>query len=100
MAQMKITVLKKMFNEDLAAKYCKDCNSACSSFDEGQEFVIEGLKRPEEFCSWAWNDLYKVLVTLSSGGSFVPFMKKDNVLISCCSDGIRPVFFKIERIKD
>jgi len=97
---MKITVLKKMFNEDLAAKYCKQETSACSNFDEGQEFVLDGLKQPENFCSWAWNDLHKALLALNSGGRFTPFMREDNILISCCTDGIRPVVFKIERIGD
>ena len=100
MAQMKITVLKKMFNEDLAAEYCQQDTSVCSSFDEGQEFVLEGLKPPKDFCSWAWNDIHKVLLALSSGGCFTPFMKDDNVLIACCTDAIRPVVFKIERIED
>ena len=100
MAQIKITVLKKMFNEDLAAACCEPGTAVCASFEEGQEFVVEGLDQPENFCAWAWNDLHKVVLTLYSGGGFTPFMKEDNVLVSCCTDGIRPVVFKIERIED
>ena len=100
MARMKITVLRKTFNEDLAAEYCGAGVTVCARFEEGQEFVLEGLKPPEDFCAWAWNDLHKVVLALNSGGGFAPFMKEDNQLISCCTDGIRPVFFKIERVED
>ena len=97
MAKMKITVVKKIFHEDLAAEYCGKETSICTSFEEGQEFVFEGLGQPENFCGFAWNDLHKVVLALSSGGGFSPFMKEDNTLISCCTDGIRPVVFKVER---
>lgn len=100
MAQTKITVLKKLFNEDLAAEYCQDSVSICTAFQEGQEFVLDGLTQPEGFCGWAWCDLHKVVLALNSGASFTPFMKEDNVLISCCTDGIRPVVFKVERTGD
>ena len=100
MAKIKITVLKKMFNEDLAAEYCEPGTSACSDVEEGQEFIVKGLEQPENFCSWAWTDLHKGLLALYYGGRFTPYMREDNVLISCCTDGIRPVVFKIERIED
>jgi uncharacterized repeat protein (TIGR04076 family) len=101
----KITVLRKTFHKDLAETYCRRETGPCESFKEGDEFIIEGSgqKIPENFCSWAWNDIYKVILTLKQGGNFGSswnWMKEDNVLIACCTDGIRPVIFKVERIEE
>ena len=36
---------------------------------------------------------------LMQGGSIMKgWMKDENTMITCCSDGTRPVIFKIERI--
>ena len=100
MARLKVTVLKRMFNEELAKKHCNPGASICDKFKEGQEFVVEGLDQPAGFCAWAWDDIHKVILTLRSGGNFKPWMAADNNIIACCSDGIRPVVFNIERIPD
>jgi uncharacterized repeat protein (TIGR04076 family) len=103
MDKLKITVLKKMFNEDFANKYCKEKITPCPVFKEGQEFIYdlygEGNK-PENFCENAWVDIYKLVFTLASNGSFPTWMKNENSIIGCCTDGIRPVVFNIERIKE
>ena len=98
--RIKITVLKKILNEDVAEKYCEPGTSICESFEEGQEFLLNEIECPEGFCAWAWDDLHKGVVTLYHRGRFDPYMKQDNLLISCCTDGIRPVVFKIERIEE
>ncbi len=102
MKQCKITVIKKHFNQDLAKTYCEGQVTSCPVFEEGQEFVYshfgEGNK-PSEFCESAWHDLYKNVMTLCSSGSFKGWMKKKNVVISCCTDGIRPVVFKLEAVE-
>jgi len=51
---------------------------------------------PAGFCTWAWHDIYPAVTSLRFGGNF-PWMKKEGMVISCCSDGARPVFFRIER---
>lgn len=103
MTKCKITVLRKMFNQDLADEYCKEEAVPCSVFTEGQEFIYdhsgEGNK-PENFCEWAWHDIYKTVFTLSSKGTFENWMKDEKSIIQCCTDGIRPVIFKVERIDD
>jgi uncharacterized repeat protein (TIGR04076 family) len=33
-------------------------------------------------------------------GLFEDWMKDDKSLITCCTDGIRPVIFKVERLED
>ena len=103
MAKCKITVLRRMFNEDLANEYCQEEAAPCPVFNEGQEFIYdhqgEGNK-PGNFCEWAWNDIYKTVITLASKGTFGYWMKDDKSIIQCCTDGIRPVVFKVERIDE
>ncbi len=99
----KITVLKKLFHEDLAQEYCLKETSACSLFEVGQEYVAEfSMKEPEGFpCSGAWASIANLVFVLLQGGNFGPssswkWMKDDRTMISCCSDGVRPVIFKLE----
>ena len=102
MTHVKITVLRRMSNPDLYAEYCQsDHVPPCAAFTEGQEFIVQWNRCPKGFCSWAWKDIQPGLVTLLSGGSFSKgWMKDANTLISCCTDGIQPVVFKLERIED
>ena len=101
---VRITVLKTMYNQDLAEEYRRpDIHTGpCPYFGEGQEFVSEQLRKPEDFgCDWAWNDIYNAYLTLAKDGSnYTPWMKNSNSVIRCCNDGIRPVVFMIERIED
>ena len=51
------------------------------------------------FCSEAWDVLLRYIYTGLQGGSIMKgWMKEENTMITCCSDGTRPVIFKIERI--
>lgn len=98
MPKCRITVLRKDFDQELADEYCQPGQSPCSYFAEGEEFIVD-THPGEGFCDAAWNDIYKAYATLMRGGSFSPWMKDDNTLIVCCSDAIRPVTFKLERIE-
>ena len=103
--KVKITVMKRVdpsviFNSDIPnlpdsdRKYTK-----CSAFEEGQEFIAEtNGRQPEGFCSWAWRDVYKDVAVLGHGGDFYPWVEKGKA-ITCCTDGIRPVSFKLERLE-
>lgn len=102
MTAVKITVLKRCLNADLAEKLSDSVIKPCDVFEEGQEF-IGGLNMPEGFCAWAWSDISKMVVSLMAGaqfdrGLFNNWMKSDNTAIACCTDGFRPVVFKLERI--
>lgn len=73
------------------------------AFEEGQDFLVDGLEKPINFCEWAWKDILRFVTALSTGGNFSQdifkgWMKDDNVMITSCTDGLRPVVFKIERI--
>ena len=104
MHHCKITVLKTTLNEDLAEEYCQKEVTPCSMFDKGQEFVTK-FEKPEKFCEGAWHDIFPYVLTLLAGGNFSEaifdgWMKDDNTMITCCSDGVRPVIFKLERIDE
>ncbi|MCJ7632272.1 TIGR04076 family protein [Candidatus Bathyarchaeota archaeon] len=104
MGKIRITVLsrldpKHIFGENIPINPRTGKKwELCSKFNDGQEFFVEeDEKMPEGFCSWAWHDLYKDLSVLKYGGNF-PWAKKGES-ITCCTDGIRPVSFKLERIQ-
>lgn len=100
----KITVLKTNIDEELAKEYCQNEVTKCQAFREGQEFIA-GFEKPEGFCDWAWIDIHRFVAILLSGGNFSKdyfekWMKDDKTMITCCTDAIRPVTFKIERIDE
>jgi uncharacterized repeat protein (TIGR04076 family) len=110
MPKIKITVLRKMANPDIAEEYMKDkCRREalpCRVFEDGQEFLIEsgdslenGDGLPKGFCAWAWADIQKYVLALMCGGNFDPWVKEKGTAIACCTDGYRPVVFKIEAIE-
>jgi len=71
---------------------------ACELYKDGQEFVVDkDWRMPEGFCTSAWNTIYCYVRTLIFGGD-LPWYKEKGVSIACCSDGLRPVIFKLERI--
>jgi uncharacterized repeat protein (TIGR04076 family) len=98
MKKIRITILKTTINNEYAGEYCSEVVTKCPIFKEGAVFVIDKFEKPEGFCVWAWQDLFYMIHTLWNGGSFDPWYKQKGVVIGCCTDGIRPVFFRIERI--
>ena len=104
MANVKITVIRMMGIEDVYGdklpKVSESFISPCTSgFKEGDEFISEEGKIPEGFCCWAFADIQRDITHLRFGGGY-PWMKEKGVAISCCTDGLRPVIFKLERIED
>lgn len=102
MGKFKITVIRRMSNPDYAETYCVNGASErlCPLFAEGQEFIVDG-RQPDGFCSWAWDDLGKYLTVFDAGGDFtarMQWMRDPRTIIACCTDGIRPVVFKIESL--
>ena len=95
-ARVKITVLRRLWHEDLLERYATSIWEPCERLKEGQEFVSEGANMPEGFCSWAWADIQKYVMTLARGGDFVGV--KPGTFVTCCTDGFRPVVFGLERV--
>ena len=99
--KLKITVLRKTNTKEIFGDNppLGQNIEACNQFEVGQKFIVnEDGKKPEGFCHWAWNDIYKVVTTLMFGGNF-PWMKEEGTSVSCCTDGFRPVIFEIRRIE-
>lgn len=104
MSKVRITVVKKAFFEDLAQAYLTDGLEAgnCPIFDLGDSFVVdrETFGMPDGFCTFAWNDIFTVLHSLVGGATYTPWWNRDGMQVTCCTDGIRPVSFLLERIED
>ncbi|MFA9437964.1 MAG: TIGR04076 family protein, partial [Candidatus Bathyarchaeota archaeon] len=71
----------------------------CDYFTDGQVIMVDfNLNQPEGFCSWAWADIQRDIAHLALGGDF-RWINKPGSMVSCCTDGLRPVVFKLERIE-
>ncbi|NLE75797.1 MAG: TIGR04076 family protein [Chloroflexi bacterium] len=97
MTQVKITVLKRTSNPELNAEYGHNIGLVCERFAEGDEFLLDRMNKPESFCSWAWADIQRDVATIFAGGAH-NWMKHPGTMITCCTDGLRPVIFKVERV--
>lgn len=100
MKKVKITVIRKMFNEDLVREYGADNLTACPMLREGQVFYADYAK-PEGLCDEAWKAIYQYVFALAHGAGNETFyygdwIRKPGVAICSCNDGLRPVIFKLE----
>lgn len=126
--KVKVTVIDKKLYPELQKQYCKDQNSGfCPCYNVGDEFIFERTDDKDDFwhmglntlvkttanpdtvaggskmphCSEAWDAISRYIYTGLQGGSIMKgWMKEENTMITCCSDGTRPVIFKIERIDE
>ena len=124
--KVKLTVIDKKLYPELQKEYCADENAgACPCYNVGDEFIFEREDGKDDFwamgintlfktdydkntiaggplkphCSEAWDAISRYIYAGLQGGSIMKgWMKNENTMITCCSDGTRPVIFKIERI--
>jgi uncharacterized repeat protein (TIGR04076 family) len=61
-------------------------------------FVERDREMLEGFCASAWKSDGNSLSVIQRGGDHYPNLPR-GVAITCCSDGIRPVSFKLERLE-
>lgn len=107
MKKCKLTILKTMLVEDLAKEYGVPGFSACPLMKEGDVFYA-GYEMPEGFCEEAWKSVYQYVFALLNGangfsGSYYDeWMNEEHkdVAICSCSDDLRPVIIKVERINE
>jgi len=101
-SKVRITVLKKLSSKEIFGENppLGENVNACPVFEVGQEFMVsEDGGMPEGFCHWAWNDMYKVVTALRYGANWEQGTKKKGApTVHCCTDGLRPVIFKLERV--
>lgn len=93
--QVQITVMKKLYNPELVEAYAANPSawSPCTHFEVGDSFVTNPERpwdMPEGFCGWAWADIQRTVYGMARGGQ--------DVFVTCCTDGYRPVIFKLEKL--
>ena len=74
-------------------------NTLCqtSLSPESRASIAGGPALPH--CSEAWDAIARYIYTGLQGGSIMRnWMNDERVMITCCSDGTRPVIFKIQRL--
>jgi uncharacterized repeat protein (TIGR04076 family) len=102
LVRIRITVYKTFNAKDIFGeampKVPAGYQNTCPRLKEGQTFISQDAGFPEGFCSWAYADIQRDLTMLRFGCNF-PGMPND-VVYSCCTDGLRPVIFKSERLPD
>lgn len=104
---------------------CRPNSGVCPCYNVGDEFIFERYGTSDDFwhmglntlkqtvhtaegiaggeafphCSEAWDAISRYIYTGLQGGSIMRgWMNDERIMIACCSDGTRPVIFKIERI--
>ena len=98
---LKITVLRRFAPEEVFDEKPIGYGELgkCTVFEDGQEFIVgDDGKMPEGFCVWAWDDIYKSVLTLRYNGDF-PWFTEAGATVTNCTDGLRPVIFRIERME-
>ena len=124
--KVKMTVIDKKLYPELQEQYCADPEAGpCPCYNVGDEFVFERYDDRDSFwcmglntlvksehpvdgiaggpnvphCSELWDAVSRYIYAGLQGGSIMRgWMDDDRVMITCCSDGTRPVIFKIERL--
>ena len=104
MPDVKITVLKTSTEEDFFKEYAhEECEKECPKFNEGEEYIIdaEDFLVPDGFCPSAWDSFSDLIYVLRLNGDFSlwDWTKDEKTAITCCNDGLRPVYFKLETIE-
>ena len=99
MKNCRITVLKKVFFQDLADLYENPIQDACD-LEVGDVFVTDGYRKPEGLCECAWRSLFPYVMTFAHGGKdvFDGWMKDPYTAMVSCNDGFRPVTYYLEAI--
>lgn len=103
MHKVRITVLKTTFHPELADKYLTEGRAVgpCPLLKEGDQFIYQGeAVMPEGFCPWAWIDVYRNVSGAALGSDTTPWVNQAGRTVECCTDGIRPVIFEIQRLEE
>ncbi|MBN1437891.1 MAG: TIGR04076 family protein [Anaerolineales bacterium] len=88
----KITVIRKDFHEDLYRQCPAGPPGPCGLLEVGRVFVTDSeWSPPEGLCPWAWADMRSIIQGKHAGDP--------QVKIVSCTDGLRPVLFKLECIE-
>lgn len=98
--QCKVSVVKRGVNKDLADTHIRypDKLAVCNRVEDGQTYIVTNpYEMPEGICAWAWADIRHFILAVATG-STSEFMKDEYTTLATCTDPLRPVVFKIERM--
>jgi uncharacterized repeat protein (TIGR04076 family) len=98
--KVKVTVIRKLDMRDVHPEgggSATDFEPVCPLFELGDEFVFEVGEPPWGFCQAAFDDIYRYISGLRFGANY-PWMAEPGTAIACCTDGLRPVVFFLERL--
>lgn len=98
MKVVKITVLETSLRKDLAEEYAVPGLEACPVLKAGQVFRATNTC-PKGMCDAAWRTINQYVFALACGvREFYGggWMREPGKVITCCNDGLRPVYFKLE----
>ena len=100
MKKVKITAIRKVWYQDLSAKYENPIEHSCD-IEEGQVFISYEGQKPEGLCDSAWESMQAFVKELANGGGnfFDGWMKNPHSAMISCNDGFRPVSFLLETIE-
>lgn len=100
MKKIRITVMRTARYDDLIERYENPIEHACD-MREGMEFVSEGGKMPEGFCTSAWDTVSAFVMALAHGAEdfYDGWMKNKRSAMISCNDGFRPVSFLLEVVE-
>ncbi|MBQ6987458.1 MAG: TIGR04076 family protein [Oscillibacter sp.] len=101
MKKVRITVMRTARYTDLMEQYENPISHACD-MAEGQIFVADGWRKPENFCDSAWDTISPFVMTLAHGGEnlYDGWMKNKKSAMISCNDGFRPVSFLLEALEE
>ena len=104
MTKIKITVMRVLtfedvFGDDVPEYFPPSISSQCGRHKPGEVFIREGTNCPEGFCNWAYSDIQKEIIHVYYGGDN-PWTDEPGVGYAACTDGMRPVLLRIERVED
>ncbi|MBQ3749530.1 MAG: TIGR04076 family protein [Kiritimatiellae bacterium] len=102
MKVVRITVLEASLKQDLAEKYAVSGLEPCPILKPGQVFYATNTC-PKGMCDAAWRTINQYVFALACGvREFYGgcWMKNPGEAITCCNDGLRPVYFRLEATED
>lgn len=104
MVQIKITVLKTDYAQELARQYgAAEITGPCALHWVGQEIYCQRHYQPAEICGEAWKAMQHYVYALYHGADMPlgkDWMRTPGVAVVTCNDGLRPVTFKLERVAE
>ena len=96
--RLKITVLKRFHPEEMFPEQPIEGKeqTVCDMYEDGQVIMLDKTwNMPEGFCQFAWHALFNEITHLRFGGTY-PWFNNKPASVNCCTDGLRPVVFKLE----